>query len=256
MSLSRFSLAGKTAIVTGSGRGLGRAIAKGMAEAGAAVVTCSRTASEAESAAAEIRAAGGKAKGLRVDTADRADCFRLVAGTIAAVGRLEIMVCNASIDAPMPAEQIDEATLDKILSINVGGYLYCAQAAFEPMATQGGGSIVMTSSNGSLVAFPGIAAYCASKGAVDQLVRTLAAEWAPRGIRVNAFNPGYMEHAMTGTEGYDSDPEVMDAVRRMTPMQRRGRVEEIVGPAIFLASDAASFITGVVLPVDGGWTAI
>lgn len=256
MSLSRFSLAGKTAIVTGSGRGLGRAIAKGMAEAGAAVVTCSRTASEAQAAADEIRAAGGKAKGLRVDTSDREDCFRLVADTLAEFGRLDIMVCNASIDSPGPAERIDQATLEKILAINVGGYLYCCQAAYEPMAKQGGGAIVMTSSNGSLVAFPGIAAYCASKGAVDQLVRTLAAEWAPRGIRVNAFNPGYMEHAMTGTEGYDQDPEVMDQVRRMTPMQRRGHVEEIVGPAIFLASDAASFVTGVVLPVDGGWTAI
>jgi len=256
MPFSRFSLAGKIAIITGSGRGLGRAIAKGMAEAGAAVVTCSRTQSEAESAAQEIRAGGGKARALRVDTADRADCFRLVNDTLAAYGRLDIMVCNASIDSPMPAEAIDQATLEKILAVNVGGYLYCAQAASEPMTKQGGGAIVMTSSNGSLVAFPGIAAYCASKGAVDQLVRTLAAEWAPRGIRVNAFNPGYMEHAMTGTEGYDKDPEVVEQIRRMTPMQRRGRVEEIVGPAIFLASDAASFITGVVLPVDGGWTAI
>jgi NAD(P)-dependent dehydrogenase (short-subunit alcohol dehydrogenase family) len=256
MSLDRFSLAGKTAIVTGSGRGLGRAIAKGMAQAGASVVTCSRTSAEAESAAQEIRTAGGQARGLRVDTSTRADCFRLVSDTLAAFGRLDIMVCNASIDSPMPAEQIDQATLETILAVNVGGYLYCAQAAAEPMTRQGGGSIVMTSSNGSLVAFPGIAAYCASKGAVDQLVRTLAAEWAPRGIRVNAFNPGYMEHAMTGTDVYDKDPEVIDQIRRMTPMQRRGRVEEIVGPAIFLASDAASFITGVVLPVDGGWTAI
>ena len=256
MSLHRFSLAGKVAIVTGSGRGLGRAIAKGMAEAGAAVVTCARTASEAEGAAEEIRMGGGRARAQRVDTADKSQCERLVTETVAAFGRLDIMMCNASIDAPMPADAIDPATFARIMAVNVAGYLYCAQAAARAMAQTGGGAIVMTSSNASLVALPGIAAYSISKGAVDQMVRSLAAEWADRGVRVNAFNPGYLEHAMTGTEGYDRAPETEEAVLRQTPMRRRGRVEEVVGPAIFLASDAASFITGAVLPVDGGWTAV
>ncbi|MFZ5789368.1 MAG: SDR family NAD(P)-dependent oxidoreductase [Pseudomonadota bacterium] len=256
MSLYRFSLAGKVAIVTGSGRGLGRAIAKGMAEAGASVVTCARTLSEAESAAEEIRRGGGRARAWRVDTADKSQCERLVDETVAAFGRLDIMMCNASIDAPMPADAIDPATFEKIMAVNVAGYLYCAQAAARAMAQSGGGAIVMTSSNASLVAFPGIAAYSISKGAVDQMVRSLAAEWAERGVRVNAFNPGYLEHSMTGTEGYDRAPETEAAILRATPMRRRGRVEEVVGPAIFLASDAASFITGAVLPVDGGWTAM
>jgi NAD(P)-dependent dehydrogenase (short-subunit alcohol dehydrogenase family) len=255
VSLQLFSLAGKVAIVAGSGRGLGRAVAKGMAAAGAALVTCARTATEAESAAAEIRSAGGRAAALAVDVTKRAECERLVDAAVATFGWLDIMHCNASIDLPMPADRVDPASLDKVLSVNVGGYLYCAQAAARQMTRQGsGGAIVMTSSNASLVGFPNLLSYCIFKGGVDQMVRTLAIKWADRGIRVNAFNPGYMEHAMTGTEQYEQDPKITELVEQMTPMRRRG-VEEIVGPAIFLASDAASFMTGTVLLVDGGWCA-
>jgi NAD(P)-dependent dehydrogenase (short-subunit alcohol dehydrogenase family) len=257
MSLQLFSLAGKTAIVTGSGRGLGRAIAKGMAAAGAALVTCARTGSEAESAAEEIRAAGGRAIGLAADVAEPTQCEMLVDRAVAAFGHLDIMHCNASIDRPQPADQVDRASLEAVLAVNVGGYLFSAQAAARQMRQQGsGGAIVMTSSTASLVAFPGIISYNISKGGVDLMVKTLAAEWAEHGIRVNAFNPGYMEHAMTGTEIYDQDPAVAEQAIQLTPMRRRGRVEELVGPAIFLASDASSFMTGVVMPVDGGWCAI
>lgn len=256
MSLDRFSLAGRVAVVTGSGRGLGRAIAKGLAEAGAAVVTSSRTGAEAESAAAEIRAAGGRAIAVTADVADPAQCAALVERAVAEFGRLDVMLCNAGIILANPADRATPAELEQTLRINVGGYLYCAQAAARQMARQGGGSIVMTSSNASLVAFPDLLTYNISKGGVDQMVRTLAVEWAPRNIRVNAFNPGYLEHAMTRSEGYDSDPEVEAAILMRTPMRRRGRVEEVVGAAIFLASDASSFITGTVLPVDGGWCAL
>jgi NAD(P)-dependent dehydrogenase (short-subunit alcohol dehydrogenase family) len=256
MSLDRFSLAGRVAVVTGSGRGLGRAIAKGLAEAGAAVVTSSRTGAEAESAAAEIRAAGGRAIAVTADVADPAQCAALVERAVAEFGRLDVMLCNAGIILANPADRATPAELEQTLRINVGGYLYCAQAAARQMARQGGGSIVMTSSNASLVAFPDLLTYNISKGGVDQMVRTLAVEWAPRNIRVNAFNPGYLEHAMTRSEGYDSDPEVEAAILMRTPMRRRGRVDEVVGAAIFLASDASSFITGTVLPVDGGWCAL
>jgi NAD(P)-dependent dehydrogenase (short-subunit alcohol dehydrogenase family) len=256
MSLDRFSLAGKVAVVTGSGRGLGRAIAKGLAEAGAAVVTSARTGAEAESAAAEIRVGGGRAVAVTVDVADPAQCSALVDRTVAEFGRLDVMLCNAGIILANPADRATPEELEQTLRINVGGYLYCAQAAARQMSKQGGGSIVMTSSNASLVAFPDLLTYNISKGGVDQMVRTLAVEWAPRNIRVNAFNPGYLEHAMTRSEGYDSDPEVEAAILLRTPMRRRGRVEEVVGAAIVLASDASSFITGTVLPVDGGWCAI
>jgi NAD(P)-dependent dehydrogenase (short-subunit alcohol dehydrogenase family) len=255
-SLSRFSLSGKVAVVTGSGRGLGRAIAKGMAEAGAAIVTSARTAAEAESAAAEIRAAGGQAVSVSADVSRPPECAALIERAAREFGRLDILVCNAGIILPNAAERATPEELDRTLRTNIGGYLYCAQAAEPHMTRQGGGSIVMTSSNASLVAFPDLLSYNISKGGVDQMVRTLAVEWGERNIRVNAFNPGYLEHAMARSDEYDRDPKVEEAIRRMTPMRRRGRLEEVVGAAIFLASDASSFITGIVLPVDGGWCAM
>ncbi|HEV8388542.1 MAG TPA: SDR family NAD(P)-dependent oxidoreductase [Dongiaceae bacterium] len=254
-SLSRFSLAGKVAVVTGSGRGLGRAIAKGMAEAGAAIVTSARTASDADSAAAEIRAAGGRSISVATDVADPSACAALIEKAVAEFGRLDILVCNAGIIMPNLAERATADELEQTLRTNVGGYFYCAQAAERQMTRQGGGSIVMTSSNASLVAFPELLTYNISKGGVDQMVRTLALEWGERNIRVNAFNPGYLEHVMRA-EKDDRDPEVEEMIRRNTPMRRRGRVEEVVSVAIFLASDASSFITGTVLPVDGGWCAV
>jgi NAD(P)-dependent dehydrogenase (short-subunit alcohol dehydrogenase family) len=256
MSDARFSLAGKVTVVTGSGRGLGRAIAKGIAEAGAAVVTTSRTAAEAESAAKEIVAAGGKALSMPIDVGDPEACARLVERTVAEFGRLDAMLCNAGIIFPNPADRATAQELEQTVRINVGGALYCAQAAAKQMEKQGGGSIVMTSSNASLVGFPDLLTYNISKGGVDQMVKTMAIEWGPRNIRVNAFNPGYLEHSMSRSEGYDEDPKVEESIRRMTPLGRRGKVEEVVGVAIFLASDASSFITGTVLPVDGGWCAM
>src|SRR5262245_11084049 len=256
MSLSRFSLAGKVAVVTGSGRGLGRAIALGYAEAGAVVVTSARTAGQAESAAAEIRGHGGRAIAVAGDVADPAGCAVLMEKAMSAFGRIDVLACNAGIRLPNSAERATPEELERTLRINVGGYLYCAQAAEPHMTRQGGGSIVMTSSNASLVAFPDLLTYNISKGGVDQMVRTLAVEWGGRNIRVNAFNPGYLEHAMTRSEQYDSDPKVEETIQRMTPLRRRGRVEEVVGVAIFLASDASSFVTGTVLPVDGGWCAM
>lgn len=256
MSQARFSLAGKVAIVTGSGRGIGRAIAKGVADSGAAVVTSSRTASEAESAAQEIIAAGGRALSVPTDVADPKACAALVARTVAAFGRLDIMFCNAGVNFTNPADQATPEELEQTIKVNVGGALYCAQAAAKEMVKHGGGSIVMTSSNASIVGFPDLLTYNISKGGLDQMVRTLAIEWGGRNIRVNAFNPGYLEHSMRRPEDYEQDPELEASIIRMTPMRRRGRLEEVVGVAIFLGSDASSFVTGTVLPVDGGWCAM
>jgi NAD(P)-dependent dehydrogenase (short-subunit alcohol dehydrogenase family) len=256
MSLARFSLAGKVAVVTGSGRGLGRAIAKGVGEAGAAVVTSARTKADSDAAAAEIRAAGGRAISMPADVCKQADCAALIERTVKEFGRLDILICNAGIILPNLAERATPEELEQTLRTNVGGSLYCAQAAEPHMTRQGGGSIVMTSSNASLVAFPELLTYNISKAGVDQMVRTLAAEWGERNIRVNAFNPGYLEHLMARSEKYERDPKVEDTILRNTPMRRRGRVEEVVSAAIFLSSDASSFITGTVLPVDGGWCAL
>jgi NAD(P)-dependent dehydrogenase (short-subunit alcohol dehydrogenase family) len=256
MSLSRFSLSGKVAVVTGSGRGLGRAIAKGVAESGACVVTSARTKADCDSAAAEIRAAGGRAISVPADVSQQSDCAALIENAVKEFGRLDILICNAGIILPNLAERATPEELEQTLRTNVGGYLYCAQAAEPHMTRQGGGSIVMTSSNASLVAFPELLTYNISKAGVDQMARTLAVEWGERNIRVNAFNPGYLEHLMARSEEYERDPKVEEMIRRNTPMRRRGRVEEVVSAALFLASDASSFITGTVLPVDGGWCAM
>jgi NAD(P)-dependent dehydrogenase (short-subunit alcohol dehydrogenase family) len=255
MSLKLFDLTGKVAIVTGSGRGLGKVFAKGMAEAGARVVTCSRTLSEAKATAQDIIDNGGQALALKVDTTVRSDCRELAANTVEHFGELNIMVCNAGIAYFMPAEKIGQDEWKQTIETNLTGYFHCAQMAARQMIKQGGGgSIIMTSSNASMVGFPGLMAYCASKGGVDQLVRSMAVEWGCHGIRVNAINPGYTDNLMSGLESDTSGAEE-EEIRRMTPMQRRGKSEEMIGPVIFLSSDASSFVTGTILPIDGGWCA-
>ena len=255
MSLAYFDLTGKVAIVTGSGRGLGRAIALGFAGAGARIVTCSRTLSEAEAVAAEIGAAGGEAFALRADIASRADCEALADAAAERFGRLDVMVCNAAVAVLKSAEDTTDDEWDRVIDIDLKGAFNCARAAARQMTAQGGGAIVMTSSTASMVGFPDLLAYSAAKGGVDQMVRSLAVEWGPRGIRVNAFNPGYIERPMTGMADEREDPWVQRAIATATPMGRAGRLDEFVGPAIFLA-DAASFVTGVTLAVDGGYCAM
>ena len=253
MPASPFDLTGRTAIVTGSGRGLGRAIALGLAEAGASLVTCARTAGTAASVAAEIEAGGGRAFGMQADCAEPRDCEALVAAALQKFGSLDILVCNHGIGLSKPAEAVSPVEWRQVVEVNLSGYFYAAQAAARPMLRQGRGAIVMNSSNASFIGFPGLAAYGASKGGVDQLVRQLAVEWGDRGIRVNAINPGWTENKMAHRTEDAPDPEVEAEIRRMTPLRRRGRAEEIAAPVVFLASDAASFITGVCLPVDGGY---
>lgn len=256
MSLELFDLTGKVAVVTGSGRGIGKVLAKGLASAGARVVTCSRTLAEVEATAKEIGEAGGEAFALRVDITERAQCQTLVDATVERFGSLDVMVCNAAYGVMQPAETTTPEAWDETIRVGLTGTFNCAQLAGRQMMKQGGGSIVVTSSTGSMVAFPGLLAYDAAKGGVDQLVRTLAVEWAGKGIRVNAFNPGYTENVMTDMAGEREDPWVQLAIEKMTPMGRVGRLAEFVGPVIFLASDASSFVTGVCLPVDGGYCAL
>jgi gluconate 5-dehydrogenase len=253
MSHKLFDLTGRTAIVTGGGRGLGRVIAHGMAEAGANLVTCARTPGAAEAVAKEIAAKGGHAVGLEIDCAERDQCERLVDAALERFGRLDILICNHGIGLNKPAEATTPEEWSEVLQINLSGYFYAAQAASGPMLAQRKGAIVMNSSNGSFIGFPGLTAYGASKGGVDQLVRQLAVEWGERGIRVNAINPGWTENLMAHRRPTAVDEAKEAEIRRMTPLRRRGRAEELVGPVIFLASDASSFVTGVCLPVDGGW---
>ncbi len=251
-----FDLTDKICIVTGSGRGLGKAIAIGMAEHGATVVVCSRTLTEAEATAAEIVAEGGNAIGLRVDTSDRASVQQLVDDTVATYGRLDVLINNAGIDIIEPAEEVTDEAWDQVVDINLKGYFFCSQIAARQMFAQGtGGSIANNSSIAGEVGIKGLTAYAAAKGGVNQMTKTMAVEWADRGIRVNAFSPGYFENIMSGATDEHARPEKRAQVLQFTPMGRRGLPRELVGPVVFLASDASSYVTGAILLIDGGYTA-
>jgi NAD(P)-dependent dehydrogenase (short-subunit alcohol dehydrogenase family) len=251
-----FDLSGKVALVTGSGRGLGKAIAKGLADAGAAVVTSSRTLEEAEGIAAEITAAGGQAVAVRADVSHRDSCAALVQAAVDQYGHLDVLVNNAGIDIIKPAEEVTEDDWATVLRTNLDGYFHCAQLAGKQMLAQGsGGSIINNSSIGGAVGIHGLLSYSAAKGGVNQLTRVLAVEWARRGIRVNAFSPGYFENIMAGAGSEHARPEKEQQIITFTPMGRRGRPDELIGPVVFLASDAASYVTGAILYVDGGYTA-
>jgi NAD(P)-dependent dehydrogenase (short-subunit alcohol dehydrogenase family) len=257
LSRDLFDLRDRVAIVTGSGRGLGKAIAGGLADAGAKVVVCARHTEEADETAAAINAAGGTAVSTFVDTRERASCKKLVETAVEAFGRVDVLVNNAGIDIIEPAEEVSEDDWDTIIGINLGGYFHCSQFAALQMFAQGsGGSIVNNSSIASAVGIRGLAAYSAAKGGVNQLTRVMAVEWATRGIRVNAFAPGYFDNVMRDATTTHADPEKQRQVLEFTPMARRGRVDELVGPVVFLASDASSYVTGAVLFVDGGYTAM
>lgn len=251
-----FDLTGRVAIITGTSRGIGRELAFGFAEAGAKVAGCARSPDAAERVASEIRARGFDATGLTADVSLPEACTDLVESVVKTYGRLDIFVCNAGININKPAIDFSAAEFDTVIAGNLRAYFLCAQAAARQFMKQGsGGVIVMNSSNASIAAFERLAPYCAAKGGVDMLVRSLAAEWGPMGIRVNAFNPGYTNHSMT-SEGQaflkDADQDII----ARTPLRRKAEMREMVGPAVFLASDAASFVTGAILLADGGWCAL
>ncbi len=256
MNSSVFDLTGRVAVITGTGRGTGRELALGFARAGAIVAGCTRTPGSADKTAAEIVAEGGSAAGFQCDVTVPAEVDALVADTVRRYGKLDIMVCNAGIDIVKPALDFTPTEFTAVLTGNLTASFLCAQAAARQFRTQRtGGAIVVTSSNASVAAFEGLAPYCAAKGGIDMLVRALAAEWGPYGIRVNAFNPGYTTHSMTAG-GQVHLAEAEERIVSRTPLRRMASPSEMAGPAIFLASDASSFVTGTVLLVDGGWCAL
>lgn len=249
-----FDLGGRVAIVTGAGRGLGRTLAVGLARHGADVVAVSRTLAQCEQTAQEITALGRRALALRVDTSSRADVEAMVRRTVESLGRLDVLVNNAGIDIIKPALDYSEAEWDQVLDINLKGYFLCSQAAGRVMVAQRSGSILMNSSVAGSIGIGTLVPYASAKGGVNQLARTLAVEWAPHNVRVNVFAPAYFENVMQGAEAVHDEAKERH-IREWTPLGRRGRVEELVGPVVFLASEASSYVTGHVLMVDGGWTA-
>lgn len=254
MANGLFDLGGRVAIVTGAGRGLGRTLAVGLARHGADVVVVSRTLAQCEQTAQEITALGRRALALRVDTSRQADVEAMVRRTVESMGRLDVLVNNAGIDIIKPALDYSEAEWDQVLDINLKGYFLCSQAAGRVMIAQRSGSILMNSSIAGSIGIGTLVPYASAKGGVNQLARTLAVEWAPHNVRVNVFAPAYFENVMQGAETVHNEAKERH-IREWTPLGRRGRVEELVGPVVFLAADASSYVTGHVLMVDGGWTA-
>ncbi len=247
-----FDITGKNAIVTGASRGLGRAIAIGLAKAGADLVVTDIL--DVKETVEEVRKAGRNAIGLKVDVTSRKDVEEMIKHVINKFGRIDILVNNAGIYRSAPAESMSEEDWDKVVDVNLKGEFLCAQEAGKQMIKQREGKIVNIASVAGQFASPQSAAYNASKAGIISLTKTLAVEWAKHNIQVNSICPGVFTTPMT--EGLMEDKIFLNTVRKDVPMARAGRPEELVGAVIFLASKASSYVTGHALVVDGGWTAI
>ena len=244
----RFSLAGRTALVTGAGSGLGRAAAVALAEAGAWVACLDI---DPAGAADTARRTGGGACALDVSDAEAVE--EAVGGLAEERGRLDVLVNSAGIAGRGAAVSHDEAAFDRLLAVNLKGTFLMCRAAGRRMAEAGGGSIVNIASIAGLVGYPGSVGYQASKGGVVQLTRTLAVEWAEAGVRVNAVAPGHIATELV-RKMWETEPELRDFFLSRTPMARLGEPEDVAGPILFLAGEAAAMITGQILAVDGGYT--
>ncbi len=252
--LDQFRLNGRKALVTGGARGLGRVIAQALAEAGADVAVTSRTLDQARAAAADIAAATGRhAVGLHADVSVSSDIARLADDAQCELGAVDILVNNAGINIRGASESLSEADWDTVIDTNVKGPFLCSRTFGPLMARRGWGRVVNLGSILSVIGIAGRAPYAASKAAVTNLTRVMALEWADKGVTVNAICPGPFGTEMN--RPLLNDPEKFAAFVAKIPMGRWGELHEIAGAAVFLCSDAASFVTGSLLFVDGGWTA-
>ncbi len=253
MGLEMFQLNGKVAIVTGGSRGFGKAIAIGLAEAGADVVVASRTQGDLDLVAGEIRAKGRKALAVATDMLDRSSIENLAAKTIEAFGKVDILVNNAGQGWNMPFLKLSEAQWDQILDVNLKGYFLCTQIIGQHMFKAKSGRVINMSSAMGSYPLPFLTPYAASKGAINAMTKCLAQEWATRGITVNAIAPSYF--ATDINKNAMEDKNISQLIMSKTPVNRWGQVEELVGLVVYLASDASSFMTGAIIPLDGGWSA-
>jgi NAD(P)-dependent dehydrogenase (short-subunit alcohol dehydrogenase family) len=253
MSYSRLDLSGKVAVVIGGTSGIGLAIAKGMAEAGANVVPTSRRDEQVESAAQAVEARGRQSLRISSDVSDRASLQHVLDESVKAFGKVDILVNSAGRTKRAPTLEFTEEDWNNIIDTNLTGTLRAAQVFGRHMLQREYGSIINIASLSTFVALYEVAAYSASKAAVASLTKSLAIEWSQHGVRVNAIAPGVFRTPL--------NEKLLDETERgreflvRTPMRRFGNVEELAGAAIFLASDAASFVNGEVLAVDGGFLA-
>ena len=243
------SLSGKVAVVIGGTLGIGRALSLGLAEAGADVVASSRSVEGVKVTASEIEKLGRRSLAIASDVCDRSSLVKLHDAVLAEFGRVDILINSAGITRRVPTLECTEETWNEIMDVNLGGAMRACQIFGRTMLAQGQGSIVNIASMSTFVAFHEVAAYGASKAAVGALTRSLAIEWADRGVRVNAIAPGIFPTAL--------NREMLQSARgqellQRTPAGRFGEVDELVGAAVYLCSDSASYTTGQILIVDGG----
>jgi NAD(P)-dependent dehydrogenase (short-subunit alcohol dehydrogenase family) len=246
-----FSLDGQVALVTGASRGIGRAVALGLARAGADVALAARKAPDLEVVAEEVRALGRRALAVPAHLGRRPDVDRLFDTALDAFGRLDVLVNNAGTNPVFgPLADLEEDAWDRIMALNVKGYLLAAQRAARAMGPRGHGAIVNVASTAGLRASPGLGAYSVSKAAVIMLTRVLARELAPAGIRVNGVAPAIIETRFS--EALWKNPEILSGYLKSTPMGRTGQADEVAGTVVYLCSEAASYVTGQTVVLDGG----
>jgi gluconate 5-dehydrogenase len=248
-----FDLTGRRALVTGSSQGIGFALARGLAEAGALVVLNGRDAGRLAAAVGALAAEGGAVAALPFDAADHAAARAAVDGFEAATGPIDILVNNAGMQHRAPLEDFPAEAFERLMRTNVSTVFNVGQACARHMIARGAGRIINIASVQTALARPGIAPYTATKGAVANLTKGMATDWAKHGLTVNAIAPGYFDTPLNAA--LVADPAFSAWLEKRTPAGRWGRVEELVGACVFLASDAATFVNGHTLFVDGGVTA-
>jgi gluconate 5-dehydrogenase len=247
-----FDLTGRRALVTGSSQGIGYALALGLAEHGASVVINGRNASKASAAAETIRAKGFHALSAAFDVTDAAAARDGIAYIESEIGPIDILINNAGMQFRTPLESFPVEKWDELFKTNVSSIFYVSQPVAQAMIARGRGKIVNIASVQAELARPGIAPYTATKGAVKNLTRGMATDWAKHGLQVNALAPGYFKTPLN--QALVDDPKFSAWLENRTPAGRWGNVEELVGAAVFLSSDASSFVNGHMLMVDGGIT--
>jgi NAD(P)-dependent dehydrogenase (short-subunit alcohol dehydrogenase family) len=251
-----FGLSGRVAVVTGASSGLGVGFARALGQAGAHLVLAARRAERLEALASELGEAGVEVLPVACDVTVANQVEALKDACLERFGKVDVLINNAGTTEVVPAEQESEEAFLRVLNVNLNGTFYCAQRFGRVMLEAGQGSIINVASIFGMVGSGSIpqAGYVASKGAVVNMTRELAAQWARRGVRVNAIAPGFFMSEMT--EEMFSDERSMAWIRRKTPAGRPGEVEELAGAVVFLASDASSYIIGQTIAVDGGWTIV